>query len=207
MSGNFAAPRTPADVLAPETSALLLWDLQNGLAGQSPLLEPLSAVWRKLVDAARANGVLVVRSRHVAPQSELMDDVMRWRITRRTHGENRPEHYMQPGGEDTAWVPGWEPEPGDLVIEKTVPSLFHATQADARLRARGIRTLVLTGVATEQGIDFTSRHAHAHGYFTVVAEDAVGSYSQEAHEHGMALLRKATFVATSDEIVARWAER
>jgi len=207
VSGNFAAPRTPEDVLAPETSALLLWDLQNGLAGQSPLLEPLSAVWRKLVDAARANGVLVVRSRHVAPQPELMDDVMRWRVTRRTHGENRPEHYMQPGGGDTAWIPGWEPEPGDLVIEKTVPSLFHATQADARLRAGGIRTLVLTGIATEQGIDFTSRHAHAHGYFTVVAEDGVGSYSQEAHEHGMAVLRKATFIATSDEIAARWADR
>jgi nicotinamidase-related amidase len=197
-------PTRAEDVLDPATCALVLWDLQNGLAGQSPDIDALSVVWRSLYDAARSSGVLIVRSRHVAPAPELMDDVMRWRVTRRTHGERRPEHYMQPGGRDTAWIAGWEPRPGELVIEKSVPSLFHDTEADARLRARGIRALVLAGVATEQGIDFTSRHALAHGYFTVVAQDAVGSYSSEAHEHGMALLRKATFVASSSSIIARW---
>lgn len=197
-------PRSLRDVLAPRSSALLLWDLQQGLAGQSPQLARLSAVWRMLRDAARAHGALIVRSRHVAPRPELMDEVTRWRIGRRTHGENRPEHYMQPGGEDTRWIAGFEPGPDELVIEKSVPSLFHDTPADARLRARGIRTLVLAGVATEQGIDFTSKHALAHGYFTVVAEDGVGSYSSEAHEHGMALLRKATLVARTEEILACW---
>jgi nicotinamidase-related amidase len=202
--GQSDLPATAADVLDPRRCALLLWDLQNGLGGQSPQLEQLSPVWRALYDAAAASGVLIVRSRHVAPRPDLMDEVTRWRITRRTHGENRPDHYLQPGGEDTAWIPGWEPRADELVIEKTAPSLFHLTQADARLRARGVRTIVLAGVATEQGIDFTSRHALAHGYFTVVAEDAVGSYSPEAHEHGMALLRRATFVSPSSEIIARW---
>jgi nicotinamidase-related amidase len=200
-----ALPTTVGDVLEPRRTALLLWDLQNGLGGQSPQLQELSEVWRALYDAAAASGVLIVRSRHVAPRPDLMDEVTRWRITRRTHGENRPDHYMQPGGDDTAWIPGWEPSPDELVIEKTAPSLFHLTQADARLRARGIRTLVLAGVATEQGIDFTSRHALAHGYFTVVAQDGVGSYSPEAHEHGMALLRRATFVSPSAQIIERWA--
>ena len=198
-------PADVNDVLEPSSTALLLWDLQNGLGGQSPQLPELSAVWHALYDAAVASGVLVVRSRHIAPRPDLMDEVTRWRITRRTHGENRPDHYMQPGGADTAWIEGWEPESHELVIEKSAPSLFHLTQADARLRARGIRTLVLAGVATEQGIDFTSRHALAHGYFTVVAEDAVGSYSPEAHEHGMALLRRATFVTPSAKIIGRWA--
>jgi nicotinamidase-related amidase len=176
-----------------------------GLAGQSPQLPELTPVWRALYEAAVDAGVLVVRSRHLAPRPELMDDVTRWRITRRTHGENRPEHYLQPGGPDTAWIPGWEPAAHELVIEKSAPSLFHLTQADARLRAAGIRSIVLAGVATEQGIDFTSRHALAHGYFTVIAEDGVASYSPEAHEHGLALLRRATFVSGSAEITARWA--
>jgi nicotinamidase-related amidase len=197
-------PTRATDVLEPRTTALLLWDLQNGLGGQSPQLDQLSAVWRALYNAAAASGVLIVRSRHVAPRLDLMDEVTRWRITRRTHGENRPEHYMQPGGVDTAWIPGWEPQTDELVIEKTAPSLFHLTQADARLRARGVRALVLAGVATEQGIDFTSRHALAHGYFTVVVEDGVGSYSADAHEHGMALLRRATFVCPSTAIIGRW---
>jgi nicotinamidase-related amidase len=201
---HVALPEVVDDVLDPGTTALLLWDLQQGLGGQSPQLDELSVMWRDLYDAAVASGVLIVRSRHLAPRPDLMDDVTRWRITRRTHGENRPDNYMQPGGQDTAWIPGWEPTPDELVIEKSAPSLFHLTQADARLRARGIRTLVLAGVATEQGIDFTSRHAQAHGYFTVVVEDAVGSYSAEAHEHGIALLRRATFVCPTAKITERW---
>jgi nicotinamidase-related amidase len=199
-----AVPTAARDVLDPGSSALVLWDLQVGLAGQAPGLAELSPVWRTLRHAAAANTVLVVRSRHVAPRPDLMDPVQRWRIGRRTHGENRPEHYMQPGGADTAFLPGFEPGPDELVIEKTAPSLFFATQADARLRARGIRTLVLAGVATDIGIDFTVRHAMALGYFTVIAEDAVGSYTAAAHDHAMAILRPATFVATSGEIVAAW---
>lgn len=205
--GDGGLPETAADALRADDSALLLWDLQVGLAGQAPGLSQLSPVWRWLRDAATASDVLIVRSRHVAPRPDLMDPVTRWRIGRRMHGENRPEHYMQPGGRDTAWIPGFEPGPDDLIVEKSVPTLFHATDADARLRARGVRTLVIAGVATEQGVHFTARHAMAFGYFVVIAEDAVGSYSPEAHELGMALLRRAAFVATSDEIAAAWRER
>jgi nicotinamidase-related amidase len=193
------------EVLAPGQTALLLWDLQAGLAGQAPGLAELSVTWGKLRAAAREHGVLIVRSRHIAARPDLMDPVTRWRITRRTHGENRPEHYMQPGGADTAFIPGFEPGPDELVIDKAAPSLFHNTAADARLRARGITTLVLAGVATDIGIDFTARHAMALGYFAVVAEDAVGSYSPAAHEHALAILRPATFVTMAERIIARWA--
>jgi nicotinamidase-related amidase len=192
------------EVLAPDKTALLLWDLQNGLAGQAPGLAELSVTGKRLREAAREHGVLIVRSRHLAARPDLMDAVTRWRITRRTHGENRPGHYMQPGGEDTAFIPGFEPGPDELVIDKAAPSLFHNTPADARLRAKGITTLVLAGVATDIGIDFTARHAMALGYFAVIAEDAVGSYSPAAHEAAMTILRPATFVAKTDEIISCW---
>lgn len=198
-------PRSLVDVLRPEKCALVLWDLQNGLAGQASALPDLTPVWRKLMAAAREHGVLIVRSRHLAPRPDLMDPLTRWRIGRRTHGENRPQHYMQPGGTDTAFIDGFEPEPDELVIEKSVPSLFHNTAADARLRARGITTVLLGGVATDIGIDFTARHAMAYGYFTAVIEDACASYTAEAHEHAMAILRPAVFVGSSDEIIAGWA--
>lgn len=197
-------PSTAADVLRHGRSALVLWDLQNGLGGQAPALPRLSATWRKLMAAAREQGVLIVRSRHVAPRPDLMDPVERWRISRRTHGENRPEHYMQPGGEDSAFIPGFEPEPDELVVDKGAPSLFHDTEADRRLRAAGVGTVVLAGVATDIGIDFTARHAMALGYFPVVAEDAVDSFTPAAHEHAMAILRSFTFVASSDEIISCW---
>lgn len=194
-------------MLDPRASALVLWDLQNGLAGQSPRVGELSLIWRRLLAVARAHDVLIVRSRHLSASSDLMPPVERWRISRRTHGENRPEHFMQPGGADTAWISGFEPEPDELVIEKSTPSLFHATAADARLRARGVQTLVMAGVATEIGIDFTGRHAMALGYFPVVVEDGVGSFTSAAHDHGMAILRSFAFVVTAAELESIWIDR
>ena len=47
----------------------------------------------------------------------------------------------------------------------------------------------MTGVATDVGIELTCRHAAALGYFSVVIEDATGSYTLEAHERSLAFLR------------------
>jgi nicotinamidase-related amidase len=206
-TGQSLVPRSLNDVLLPDKCALVLWDLQSGLAGRAPALPQLTPVWRKLMAAAREHGVLIVRSRHLAPRPDLMDPLTRWRIGRRTHGENRPRHYMQPGGADTDFIRGFAPEPDELIIEKSAPSLFHNTPADARLRARDITTVLLAGVATDIGIDFTARHAMAYGYFTAVIEDACASYTAEAHEHAMAILRPAVFVGSSDEIIAGWSRR
>jgi nicotinamidase-related amidase len=198
-------PARAADVLDARSCALVLWDLQNGLGGHAPRLPELSPVWQRLREAARASGVLIMRSRHVPPRHDVMDPVERWRISRRKHGENRPEHYLLPGSHDAAFIPGLEPWPEELVIDKAAPSLFHGTPADARLRGRGIRTVVLAGVATDIGIDFTVRHAMALGYFPVIAEDAVAGFTDTAHEHAMAVLRSIAFAEPSDKIIALWA--
>jgi nicotinamidase-related amidase len=72
------------------------------------------------------------------------------------------------------------------------------------LKARGIRTIVLAGVATDIGIDFTARHATAEGYFSAIAEDATGAYTEENHARSIAFLRKWCCVAASREICAVW---
>lgn len=200
-------PQAAADVLAAPTCALVLWDLQYGLGGQAPTLPELTPVWARLRDAALEAGVLVVRSHHVPPPVAVMDDVERWRISRRTHGANRPETYLIPGTHDADYLEGFTPGPDELVVDKTAPSLFHGTNVDQRLRARGIRTVVLAGVATDIGIDFTARHAMALGYFPVICEDGTAAFTDAAHQHAMALLRSFTFVADSDEIIRCWAER
>lgn len=44
------------------------------------------------------------------------------------------------------------------------PSLFVDTPLDLRLKTMGIDTLVIVGVATDIGVEFTCRHAAALGY-------------------------------------------
>jgi nicotinamidase-related amidase len=112
---------------------------------------------------------------------------------------------MQEGMEDTQFVDGLSPRPNHLVLEKSQPSLFVDTPLDLRLKAMAIDTLVIAGVATDIGIELTCRHAATLGYYSVVAEDATGAYSREAHERSLAFLRGwTTPVVTTQTIVDAW---
>ena len=200
-------PTEPSDLLRPETCALLLWDLQNGLGGHAMDQERLRARWTELRDAARAAGVLIVRSRHIAPPIELMDDTEMWRIMRK-QGVSRQEElqpYMRRGSDDVAFIEGFEPGDDELVIEKSTPSLFVGTAAEARLRGGGIRSIVFAGVATDIGIEFTARHASALGFFPLIADDAVGAYTEAAQARGLACVHSFALATTTDVITAAWA--
>jgi ureidoacrylate peracid hydrolase len=73
---------------------------------------------------------------------------------------------------DYAIVDTLTPQPGDIVIPKTRYSGFFNTNIDSTLRARGIRNLVFTGVATNVCVESSLRDAFHLEYFAVVLEDA-----------------------------------
>ena len=63
----------------------------------------------------------------------------------------RPElqgKLLARGGWDYELVEALPPQKGDIVISKPRYSAFYNTNLDSVLRARGIRSLVFTGVAT-----------------------------------------------------------
>jgi nicotinamidase-related amidase len=199
----------PQDAMAavdPAVTAVLAWDFQRGLGGHAVNIDRLRETVPPLLAAARASGALVVWSRHIAPPLSLMADTEVWRILRKqgvaTVDELAP--YMQRGTSDTEFVEGFAPEPDDLVVEKSTPSLFFDTVADARLRSAGIRTLVMTGVATDIGIEFTARHALALGYFPVVVSDGVGAYSEVANERSLANLAAVAMSTTAARLEEEW---
>jgi nicotinamidase-related amidase len=197
-------PRTVSEALDPAETAILFWDLQNGLGGYASNVDELAKQWTTLRKAAQKAGVFVLVSRHVAPRPELMDGADLWRISRRAHGANMPEDYMQEGSEAVQFLEGFEPQESDLVIQKRTPSLFVGTEAEARLHARGIRNIVMAGVATNVGIDVTVRHALCLGFFPVVVEDAVGAFTPEKHTQAMALMSHWAFVADTSTVVSHW---
>ena len=60
--------------------------------------------------------------------------------------------FLAKGGWDYALVDELTPQEGDWIIPKTRYSGFFNTNLDSMLRARGIRNLVFTGIATTIGI-------------------------------------------------------
>ena len=70
----------------------------------------------------------------------------------------------------------------EMVVEKRCYSAFHNTQLDDILRRRGIRSIVMTGVATNVCVESTLREAFFHGYYVVMPPDCVGSANATLHE-------------------------
>ena len=69
-------------------------------------------------------------------------------------------------------VDALKPQPDDIVIQKPRYSGFTGTQLDSMLRARGIRNIVVVGIATNVCVESTIRDAFFHEYFPILIEDA-----------------------------------
>ena len=90
------------------------------------------------------------------------------------------------------WMPEVLPQPGDIRIESQAQDRFYKTELDAMLKAKGIKTLVLTGWKVSGSVTYTSVGATLRGYTVVVPIDAsldatdfeiaVGQY-QILHQH------------------------
>lgn len=68
-----------------------------------------------------------------------------------------------------------------LKVKKHNPGAFFGTDLDLQLRRRGIDTIILTGVATANGVYATALDAYQYGYDVIVVEDACGDRDEELH--------------------------
>lgn len=94
------------------------------------------------------------------------------------------------GTEENKIVPELAPQPGDLVIEKRTYSAFYNTKLDEELRARNIKTVILTGVLTDVCIQHTAADAFFRGYNIIVARNATESISDTKKSRAMNYMRR-----------------
>jgi nicotinamidase-related amidase len=102
------------------------------------------------------------------------------------HAGGRPVVFIQhsegAGEPFEAGTPHWElhealvPAPGDLLVEKRQSSSFDGTDLDARLKAKGIDTLVVCGLQSEHCVSNTTRSALQLGYRVTLAQDGHGTW-------------------------------
>ena len=102
-------------------------------------------------------------------------------------------------------LPALTPEPDDMVIPKTRYSAFVGTDLDARLRALGVTTLVLTGVATNVCVESTWRHGFMLDYYVVVPVDLVACGDAAAHAAALQNLERYFGVSThAADLIQAW---
>jgi ureidoacrylate peracid hydrolase len=100
----------------------------------------------------------------------------------------RPElagKLLARGTWDYDLVEALKPQPNDLRVHKPRYSAFFNSQLDSVLRARGIKTLIFVGIASNVCVESTLRDGFHLEYFGVMLEDAT-------HHLGPDFIREAT---------------
>jgi len=97
----------------------------------------------------------------------------------------RPNVAEQPPG--SGLVPEMAPQAGDIEVVKRTIGAFYGTGLAEQLRARGIDTVIMAGLATTMGVESTARAAADHGFEVVFAADAMSGMTAAEHEHAVAV--------------------
>jgi nicotinamidase-related amidase len=156
-----------------KTTALVLIDLQKGVLGRSVAPHPAATVYERSVQFAgrlREAGGLVVWVR-VSFAGDFAD---------------APRAKVDEPSNTGALPAGWDefPEPlhpKDVTVTKRQWGAFYGTDLDLQLRRRGMRGVVLGGIATSIGVESTARSAWEHGYELVICEDLCADLKAETH--------------------------
>ena len=94
------------------------------------------------------------------------------------HMSTHPESLLRPELPGNAIKPEVRPQDGEVLFRKTVNSAFIGTALEEHLRSSGIRTLVITGLTTDQCVSTTARMAANLGFDVTVVEDATATFER-----------------------------
>ncbi len=163
--------------LDPKTTALVLIDLQKGIATEDRQPRKGSEVVRNskaLAEKFRAANAPVILV-HVTSSKD-GGEILRAKVDK-----PRPIPVAGYPAEFSEFVDGLKHD-SDIVVAKHNWGAFYNTDMDAQLRRRGIKNIVLGGIATNMGVESTARQAWEANYDVVLAEDCVSAVSHEMHD-------------------------
>lgn len=202
---GLSIPETINELLE-KNVALLVWDMQHAIADRIFNRDEVVSGVQALIKSAHNAGVPVIFSQHYSnPYS--VEDAAWIRLWWKRSGFESPTELKPlalPGTQPWEIISEVTPSEIDIVIPKTRPSLFIGTPARELLAARGITTLLITGATTERGVLTTANHAQFVGIIPVVVSDAVGSYTEAAHENGLKALSEVAELTTVNEVISIW---
>jgi ureidoacrylate peracid hydrolase len=220
---------TLRDKIEPSRAALIVIDMQNDFCAVGGMMstegfdvsEAQKAASRlpTLLTAARSAGALVVFVRNVyststefssgtdnKPANMYLSDSWLEQAARTRKGSYTRRQVCTEGSWEGDFYGDVRPLPGEPVVTKHRYSAFHNTDLDSILRAHGIRTIVLTGVATNVCVETTAREGFVRDYYVVFVADGTATYALEDHNATLRNIdRFFGEVTTIADIISVWA--
>jgi nicotinamidase-related amidase len=201
-----------APMIPPLTTALVVIDVQGDFAAPDGAMgyvgvdmsdvEPTIDRIERLIAAARSAGATLVFAR-VVTRPETDSEALKRLYIRKGYGADAVAVCRA----DTPGAAYYRvaPEPGDIEIQKPLFSSFVGTDLDAQLRAKGVDTLVFTGLTTDCCVDCTARDAFHRNYSCFIVDDACSAYGEDVHSAAMlGLTKNVALAVTAKEVEAAW---
>jgi biuret amidohydrolase len=201
----------PPELVAPEYTALITQECQNGVIGPQGSVPALGEEARR---EAIPNIARLVQGAHRA-DVQVIHCVVNFRPDRRGAGRNAP--LFRRGGSDGAAamrapdaasvLPDFELEDSDMILTRLHGlGPMGGTELDHLLHNLGVRTIVGVGVSVNVAMQNFAMDAVNAGYEFVLPRDAVAGipreYAEAVIRNTLSLLATLT---TTDELLGVWA--
>jgi ureidoacrylate peracid hydrolase len=196
--------------LDPAHCALVVIDVQNDFAADGGFFDRVGAdltpiqnervpALLRLIAEARRAGTLVIFVKAIY-DPEYLSEPMRERNARL--GMDMPRCLTGSWGADFFEV---RPEAGEPVVIKHRYSAMVNTDLKGILQKHGIRSLLLTGIATDTCVESLGRDAYFIDYYVTIAADCCGAASEQDHLGALKRFsRDYGQVVTSADVIAIW---
>ena len=160
------------EAAAPQ-KAIIVVDLQKDNVGR--FCQPIIPNVKLLLQEGRGKGIPII----FACDSRYPEDFI--------FKSGHPLRTIR-GTEGVRVIDDLEPGATDIIVEKRMLSAFFGTDLDFTLRQKGIKTLIVTGVATWACVLKTVFDAAEMGYEVIVPADCCASPVAEGHDAALKVL-------------------
>ena len=183
------------EILNPGKTALLVWDVQNILVQNIFNPDTFMTNTKRVISLAKELKIPVIFSKITPLPQKFESPTRKYFLKKRSFSMNQ-----SPDGFELAI----DPTGDDLVMPKNTASIFIGTNFEQLMRNAGLTTVIITGIATEFGVESSGRDASNRGFFPVIITDAVSSYNQEAHYRSLENLKNMMILLKTEELIALW---
>lgn len=194
---------------APSLAALIVVDVQNDFCSPEGALAKRGAdvasglrmVPRllKLIGEAREVGLPVIYIQTIHSE---WTDTPSW-LYRKPSGIDLDTCREGSWGAD--FFEGIEPRADERVVVKHRYSAFINTDLDTILKAKGVESVLMTGVATNVCVESTARDAFMMDYYVTMVDDCMATSDPALHEATLENTRRHFgLVASSEEVMETW---
>jgi biuret amidohydrolase len=184
---NLRIPDSLADACDPDSTALVVYDMQVGVVSQLADGRQVTERVRRVLQAARQAGLRVFFTRHMTLPTELMG-ISQLRAAMAWQHKDRVEDVVSPFLRDSPGfevVPELAPLESEAVFDKLSLSAFEGTPLEFALRDAQVTAFAIAGIAMEVGLEPTVRHGADRGFVPVVVTDACGAGDASAAKRSL----------------------